>query len=46
MAILRRPKWQSNTVKVLAWIEEQFQVDGHERDLADSLDSRVPSCDR
>ncbi|MGO9113712.1 MAG: flavodoxin family protein [Thermoguttaceae bacterium] len=44
MTILGSPRRQGNTAKVLGWIEEQFQADGHEVDAANILDYRVQGC--
>ena len=44
MTILGSPRRQGNTAKVLGWIEEQFQADGHEVDSANILDYRVQGC--
>ena len=38
MTILGSPRRQGNTAKVLGWIEEQFQADGHKVDPANILD--------
>ncbi|MGA2257206.1 MAG: NAD(P)H-dependent oxidoreductase [Thermoguttaceae bacterium] len=44
MTILGSPRRQGNTAKVLGWIEEQFQADGHEVDPANILDYDVQGC--
>ena len=44
MTILGSPRRQGNTAKVLGWIEQQFQADGHEVDQANILDYRVQGC--
>ena len=44
MTILGSPRRQGNTAKVLGWLEEQFQTDGHEVDSANILDYRVQGC--
>ena len=44
MTILGSPRRHGNTAKVLGWIEEQFQADGHEVDSANILDYRVQGC--
>lgn len=44
MTILGSPRRQGNTAKVLGWIEEQLQADGHEVDRANILDYRVQGC--
>ena len=44
MTILGSPRRQGNTAKVLGWIEEQVQADGHEVDRANILDYRVLGC--
>ena len=44
MTILGSPRRKGNTAKVLGWIEEQFQADGHEVDSAHILDYHVQGC--
>jgi multimeric flavodoxin WrbA len=44
VTILGSPRCQGNTAKVLSWMEEQFQADGHEVDSANILDYRVQGC--
>src|SRR5208283_5341847 len=44
MTILGSPRRHGNTAKVLGWIEEQFQSDGHAVDSANILDYRVQGC--
>ena len=44
MTILGSPRRHGNTAKVLGWIEEQFQADGHEVDSANILDYQVQGC--
>lgn len=44
MSVLGSPRRQGNTAKVLGWIEDQFQADGHEVDAANILDHRVQGC--
>ena len=44
MTILGSPRRQGNTAKVLGWIEEHFQAEGHEVDSAHILDYRVQGC--
>jgi multimeric flavodoxin WrbA len=44
MTILGSPRRRGNTAKVLGWIEEQFQADGHEVESANILDYRVQGC--
>jgi multimeric flavodoxin WrbA len=44
MTILGSPRRQGNTAKVLSWIEEQAQTDGHELDRANILDYNVAGC--
>ena len=44
MTVLGSPRRRGNTAKVLGWIEEQFQADGHQVDRANILDYRVQGC--
>jgi multimeric flavodoxin WrbA len=44
MTILGSPRRQGNTAKVLSWIEEKVQADGHELDRANILDYSVSGC--
>ena len=44
MTILGSPRRQGNTAKVISWIEEQAQTDGHELDRANILDHNVAGC--
>ena len=44
MTILGSPRRHGNTAKVLGWIEEQIQTDGHEVDSASMLEYRVQGC--
>jgi len=44
MTILGSPRRRGNTAKVLGWIEEQSQSDGHEVDAASILDYDVQGC--
>jgi multimeric flavodoxin WrbA len=44
MTILGSPRRQGNTAKVLSWIEEQAQSDGHQLDQANILDHNVAGC--
>jgi len=42
MTILGSPRRQGNTAKVLGWIEEQFQADGHEVESANKRITERP----
>ena len=44
MTILGSPRRQGNTAKVLGWMDEHFQADGHEVDSANILDFHVQGC--
>ena len=44
MTVLGSPRRRGNTAKVLGWIEEQFQADGHQVDQAHIVDYRVQGC--
>lgn len=44
MTILGSPRRQGNTARVLSWMEEQFQADGHQVNHANILDYRVEGC--
>jgi multimeric flavodoxin WrbA len=44
MTILGSPRKQGNTAKVLEWVEEQFQSDGHEVDHVFVEDFSIRGC--
>ena len=44
MTVLGSPRKEGNTAKVMAWVEEQFQADGHQVDRADITDYAVAGC--
>ncbi len=44
MTILGSPRRKGNTAKVLDWIKERFQADGHDVDAANILDYHVEGC--
>jgi multimeric flavodoxin WrbA len=44
MTVLGSPRRRGNTAKVLGWIDERFQAEGHELDRANILDSSVRGC--
>jgi NAD(P)H-dependent FMN reductase len=44
ITILGSTSRQSNTAKVLSWIEEQFRADNHEVQSANILDYDVQGC--
>jgi len=44
MTVLGSPRRRGNTAKVLGWIEDQLQADGHQVDRANILDYRVQGC--
>ena len=44
MTVFGSPRAKGNTAKVLEWIEEQLEADGHEVDRANVVDYRVAGC--
>ena len=44
MTVFGSPRAKGNTAKVLEWVEEQLEADGHEVDRANVVDYRVAGC--
>ena len=44
MTVFGSPRAKGNTAKVLEWVEEQLEADGHQVDRANVVDYRVAGC--